>query len=131
MNEFKYIENKEMWPKESQHVEYAEVYRAVKSTEKLSVEDFMPWNIEHANQKRLFKNKFKQPEYGMSVFTSLESLKKKVSEFLDQHFGQLYRCFEYAGPFQRCKRCARCQRCRDTGPAGQEKSRYAESFADR
>ena len=81
MNEFKYIENKEMWPKESQHVEYAEVYRAVKSTEKLSVEDFMPWNIEHANQKRLFKNKFKQPEYGMSVFTSLESLKKKVSEF--------------------------------------------------
>jgi len=40
-----------MWPDESQHFEYAEVYRAVKSIDVLRVGDFLPWNIEHANQK--------------------------------------------------------------------------------
>ena len=76
--EFKHIDNKDMYPDESQHVEYAEVYRAVKSTEVLNVQDFLPWNVEHANQKKTFKKQFKQPEYGLSVFTRLEALKRTV-----------------------------------------------------
>ncbi len=77
--EFKHILNKNMWPDESQHFEYAEVYRAVKSIDVLCVRDFLPWNVEHANQKKTFKKLFKQPEYGMSVFTDLEALKRTVA----------------------------------------------------
>ena len=77
--EFKHIDNRDMWPNVSQHVEYAEVYRAVKSIEALNVQDFLPWNVEHANQKKTFKKQFKQPEYGLSVFTELEALKHTVA----------------------------------------------------
>lgn len=72
---------KDMWPDEKQHVEYTEVYRATHSTDDLKVEDFLPWNIEHPNQKKTFKNLFKQPEYGMSTYTDLESLKCVVEKF--------------------------------------------------
>lgn len=77
--EFKHIDNKDMCPDESQHVEYAEVYRAVKSTNILEVQDFLPWNIEHANQKKTFRKQFTQPEYGMSVFTDFEAMKSIVA----------------------------------------------------
>ena len=70
----------ELWPKESEHIDYDPVFRAVKSTELLTVNDFLPWNIEHRNQKKTFKTLFKQPEYGMSVFTELDSLMKKIDE---------------------------------------------------
>ena len=68
-----------MCPYESQHVEYSEVYRATKNSAELKVEDFLPWNVEHANQMKTFKKQFKQPEYGLSVFTDLVSLKTKVA----------------------------------------------------
>ena len=79
MSRFLHIDNDDMCPDESQHVEYAEVYRATKNIDVLKVEDFLPWNIEHANQRKTFKNQFKQPEYGLSVFTDLSTLKKKVN----------------------------------------------------
>lgn len=78
--EFKHIDNRDMFPDEGQHIEYSEVYRAVKSIDILGVQDFLPWNIEHANQKKTFKKQFKQPAYGMSVFTELAALKDKVSK---------------------------------------------------
>ena len=78
MSKFIHIDNDDMCPDESQHVEYAEVYRATKSIDVLMVEDFLPWNVEYANQKKTFKRLFKQPDYGMSVFTDLSSLKSKV-----------------------------------------------------
>lgn len=68
----------EIWPDESEHVEYAEVYRAAKHTNALEVDDFLPWNIEHANQMKTFKKLFHQPSYGLSVFTDLEALKNTV-----------------------------------------------------
>ena len=80
MIQFKHIPEN-MWPDEKQHVEYAEVYRATHSTDDLKVTDFLPWNIEYANQKKTFKNLFKQPEYGMSVYTNLDSLKSTVGKF--------------------------------------------------
>lgn len=81
MGKFKHIDNDDLCPKESQHVEYAEVYRAVKSIDVLKIEDFLPWNVEFANQRRTFKKTFKQPEYGMSIFTDLESLNRTVEKF--------------------------------------------------
>lgn len=57
------------------------VYRATKSVDILKIQDFLPWNIEYANQKKTFKNQFKQPQYGMSVFTDLDSLKKIVEKY--------------------------------------------------
>lgn len=78
--EFKHIDNRDMFPDESQHIEHSEVYRAVKSVDILDVQDFLPWNVEHANQRKTFRKQFKQPEYGMSVFTELEALKDKVSK---------------------------------------------------
>lgn len=79
MSKFKHIDNEDMCPNESQHVEYSEVYRATKNSAELKVEDFLPWNVEHANQMKTFKKQFKQPEYGLSVFTDLVSLKTKVA----------------------------------------------------
>ena len=79
MSKFKHIDNEDMCPYESQHVEYSEVYRATKNSAELKVEDFLPWNVEHANQMKTFKKQFKQPEYGLSVFTDLVSLKTKVA----------------------------------------------------
>ena len=78
VGKFKHIDNDDMCPDESQHVEYAEVYRATKNTEILGVEDFLPWNVEYANQNKTFKRQFKKPEYGLSVFTNLDSLKDTV-----------------------------------------------------
>ena len=80
MNEFKHIP-KEMWPDQSQHVDYKEVYRATHSLDVLTNNDFLPWNIEHANQRKTFGNLFKQPEYGMSVYTKLEPLKNIVDKY--------------------------------------------------
>ncbi|MBR1855398.1 MAG: hypothetical protein IJ794_20025 [Lachnospiraceae bacterium] len=81
MGKFKHIDNEDMCPDISQHVEYAEVYRATKSDDELHVEDFLPWNIEHTNQRKTFKNQFKQSQYGLSVFTDLGSLKNTVERF--------------------------------------------------
>lgn len=77
MSEFKHMPE-EYWPDKSKHIEYSVVYRAVKSIDKLGVNDFLPWNIEHKNQRKTFKKTFKQPEYGLSVFTDLDSLKSTV-----------------------------------------------------
>ncbi len=79
MRKFKHIDNEDLYPDESQHVEYAEVYRATKNTVDLQIEDFLPWNVEYANQKKTFKKQFSQPNYGLSVFTDLDSLKKTVA----------------------------------------------------
>lgn len=70
-----------MWPDESNHVDYHEVYRATKNTESLTVRDFLPWNIEYENQKKTFRKTFSQPDYGMSLFTDLASLKDVVDRF--------------------------------------------------
>ncbi len=78
MNKFKHINDASLCPTESQHVEYAEVYRATKNSDILSVNDFLPWNVEYANQKKTFKHHFRQPNYGMSVFTKLDSLKNTI-----------------------------------------------------
>lgn len=80
MIQFKHIPEN-LWPNEEQHVEYTEVYRATHSTDELKIEDFLPWNIEHTNQKKMFKTLFKQPEYGMSIYTNLDSLKQVVEKF--------------------------------------------------
>ena len=77
MDKFKHMPE-EFWPDERQHVAYAEVYRAVKSTDLLKVDDFLPWNVEHPNQMKTFKELFQQPNYGLSLFTDLISLKKVV-----------------------------------------------------
>ena len=77
MNKFKYMPD-EVAPDDSEHVEYDKVYRAVKNIDELKIEDFLPWNIEHPNQKKTFKKLFKQPEYGMSVYTELSALQNKV-----------------------------------------------------
>ena len=68
----------ELWPNECDHVEYSEVYKATKHANELGVDDFLPWNIEHHNQMKTFKNQFEKPRYGLSLFTNLESLKNKV-----------------------------------------------------
>lgn len=70
-----------MYPKESQHVEHAEVYRATKSSDCLKVDDFLPSNIEYKNQRDTFRGQINQPFYSVSVFTDLDSLKKKVESF--------------------------------------------------
>lgn len=80
MGKFKYMPE-EIWPDDSQHVDYAEVYRAVKSTDILKIEDFLPWNVEHPNQMRTFKNLFNQPKYGMSVFTDLDALRNTLVRY--------------------------------------------------
>ena len=49
---------RELWPNECDHVEYSEVYRATKHANELGVDDFLPWNIEHHNQMKTFKNLF-------------------------------------------------------------------------
>ena len=77
MDKFKYMP-KEFWPNECDHIEYSEVYRATKHANELKVDDFLPWNIEHHNQMKTFKNQFKKPHFGLSLFTNLESLKNKV-----------------------------------------------------
>ena len=73
MKEFVHIP-RESWPKEEEHVEYNTVYRATQNVIELAIEDFLPWNIEHKNQMKTFKNQFNRNQYGMSVFTNLESL---------------------------------------------------------
>ena len=50
---------KEYWPDENSHVEYKEVYRGIKNIDTLSVDDFLPWNVEFENRKKTFKNEFK------------------------------------------------------------------------
>lgn len=80
MQEFKHIPKK-IWPVESQHVEYKVVYRGTHNSEELKIEDFLPWNVEHRNQKKTFKKLFKQPEYGMSTYTDLDTLKSVVEKF--------------------------------------------------
>lgn len=80
MQEFKHIP-RELWPDIRDHVEYEEVYRATKSKDVLTVDDFLPWNIEYSNQKKTFKNLFKQPEYGMSVFTEYSALMSVLSRY--------------------------------------------------
>lgn len=80
MDEFKYIP-KEFWPKSTEHIDYAEVYRASMSVDVVKIEDFVPSNIEHKNQKKTFKNTFEQSEFSVSLSTSLDSLKKTVSKF--------------------------------------------------
>ena len=77
MDKFKHMP-KEFWPNECDHIEYSEVYRATKHANELKVDDFLPWNIEHHNQMKTFKNQFKKPHFGLSLFTNLESLKNKV-----------------------------------------------------
>ena len=79
MQEFVYMP-KELWPDEAEHVDYDPVYRATKNINQLTVEDFLPWNVEHKNQKRTFKNLFKKPEYGMSVFTNLGALEETLEK---------------------------------------------------
>lgn len=74
MKTFKHIDNESMYPDECQHVEHSEVYRAVKHTSVLAVDDFLPWNVEYVNQKRTYKNQFEQGHYGMSLFTDMDSL---------------------------------------------------------
>ena len=80
MQQFKYMP-REIWPVESQHVEYEVVYRGVHNSEDLEIEDFLPWNVEHKNQKKTFKNLFEQPEYGMSTYTDLDTLKSIVEKY--------------------------------------------------
>jgi len=77
---FKYIP-KEYWPNQSEHVDFNEVYRASMSVDVLKIDDFIPSNIEHKNQKKTFKNTFEQPEFSVSLSTDLDSLKKTVSKF--------------------------------------------------
>ncbi|MGN0906858.1 MAG: hypothetical protein ACI4NM_06900 [Bullifex sp.] len=77
MGKFEYMPE-EVWPDETEHIEYSEVYRAIKNSDTLEITDFLPWIIEHSDQKRLFRKTFQQPEYGMSVFTDLNSLKNTV-----------------------------------------------------
>ena len=81
MNNFKHIDNKDMYPSESQHIDYAEVYRAVKSTDTLVVDDFLPSNVEYANKGRIFRGLITQDYYGVSLFTDLESLKNNLKRF--------------------------------------------------
>lgn len=80
MGKFKYMPD-DICPDDSEHIDYKEVYRAVKSTDKLAVSDFLPWNVEHHNSKKTFKNLFKKPEYGLSVFTTLSDLKETVEKY--------------------------------------------------
>lgn len=70
-----------IWPSENDNVEYSTVYRATKSVELLKVDDFLPWNIEHKNQMKRFRNLFEQHNYGLSVFTDLKTLKKTVNRY--------------------------------------------------
>lgn len=70
-----------VWPNENEHVEYDEVNRAVHSRNELTVNDFLPWNIEYKNQKKTFGRLFAQPEYGMSVYRDIDSLKEVVERF--------------------------------------------------
>ena len=81
MGKFKHIDNEDMCPDESQHVEYAEIFRATKSITELHVEDFLPWNVEHANQMKTFKNQFSQPNFGVSLSTDLDSLKETILRY--------------------------------------------------
>ena len=71
----------ELWPDESLHHEYDEVYRATKSNDMLRVTDFLPWSVEHANQKKTFRTCFSKGEYGLSLFTDLDSLKDTVNKY--------------------------------------------------
>ena len=80
MNEFKYIP-KEFWPSVEEHIQHETVYRGVKSTNILHVDDFLPWNIENSNQMKKFNGLFKQPYFGTSVFTNLENLRSVVKNF--------------------------------------------------
>lgn len=57
MGKFKHMPEA-VWPDEIVHVDYPKIYRATKNEEKLGVEDFLPWNIEHKNQMKTFKNLF-------------------------------------------------------------------------
>lgn len=79
MEQFKHIP-KDLWPDECLHFEHDEVYRATESSDILRITDFLPWNVEHSNQKKTFRRLFKQPEYGLSLFTNLDSLKNTVSK---------------------------------------------------
>ncbi len=80
MKEFKYIP-KNFWPSVEEHVQYETVYRGVKSINQLQVEDFLPWDIENPNQMKKFKNMFKQPFFGTSIYTNLDSLRKTVCKY--------------------------------------------------
>lgn len=80
VGEFKYIP-REFWPNAAEHIDYTEVYRASMSIDALKIEDFVPSNIEHKNQRKTFKNTFEQPEFSVSLSTDLDSLKKIVSKF--------------------------------------------------
>ena len=44
MDIFKHMP-RELWPNECDHVEYSEVYRAIKHANELGVVDFLPWNL--------------------------------------------------------------------------------------
>ncbi len=78
MKMFKHIDDISKYPKKTQHVDHTEVYRAVRSIDELKVEDFLPWNVEHANQRRTFQKYFKPGDYGVSLFTDLDTLKQRV-----------------------------------------------------
>lgn len=80
MRKFKHMPE-DLWPDESLHCKYDEVYRATKSSDVLRISDFLPWNVEHANQKKTFQNCFRKPEYGLSLFTDLDSLRNVVDKF--------------------------------------------------
>lgn len=101
MEQFKHIPE-ELWPDQSLHVEYDEIYRATESSDILRIIDFLPWNVEHANQKKTFRGLFKQPEYGLSLFTNLDSLKKnciKVTSIKSQNKSL---CKRFYNNYSRC-----------------------------
>lgn len=81
MRSFKHIDNEDFYPKEYEHVEYSEVFRATKNINDLSVIDFLPSSIEYANQFKTFTRKFVQSDYSVSVFTDLDALKATVKRF--------------------------------------------------
>lgn len=99
MGKFKHMPEA-IWPDESENTEYTEVYRATKSVDVLEIDDFLPWNVEHPNQMKTFKNLFNQPCYGMSVFTDLKSLQNRVESIPSLNKSTN----AYAKGFTSCKR---------------------------
>ena len=73
MSPFEYIPD-EFKPTEDKHVEYSEVYRALRGNE-VTKEDFYPTFIERNSKKKrkLFEPR-NQSDYSVSVFRTMESI---------------------------------------------------------
>ena len=76
---FKNIDDASMYPNISLHVDHPVVFRAVKNANSLTVDDFLPSNINNMHQLKTFKRQVNPGDYSLSVFTDLDSLKRILS----------------------------------------------------